>query len=189
MARIAPLSLDQVTADLTELIELSRRRMGFQSNDIMTMARMPELLRSFSPLVRAIYAPGAVSFELKKMIALVTSTASSCRYCRAHTAHGIGQSGGSSDKLARVWLFASDPAFSPAERAALAVAQGAGHAPVDVTDEDFAELKRHYADEQIIEITAVIALFGFLNKWNALLETDLEAVPRSFVESLGLQRP
>jgi hypothetical protein len=46
-----------------------------------------------------------------------------------------------------------------------------------VTDADFAELNRHYTDAQIVDIVTVIALFGFLNRFNDTMATELEASP------------
>jgi hypothetical protein len=54
--------------------------------------------------------------------------------------------------------------------------------PNETTDEHFAELKRWYSDEQIVEITGVIALFGWLNRWNDTMATTLEDSPRQFVQ-------
>jgi len=49
--------------------------------------------------------------------------------------------------------------------------------PNAVTDDDFAELKRHYTEAQIVDIVAVIALFGFLNRFNDTMATELETSP------------
>ena len=38
-------------------------------------------------------------------------------------------------------------------------------------------MKRHYSDAQIVDIVAVIALFGFLNRFNDTMATELEASP------------
>lgn len=49
--------------------------------------------------------------------------------------------------------------------------------PNAVTDADFAELKKHYSEAQIVDIVAVIALFGFLNRFNDTMATQLESSP------------
>ena len=49
--------------------------------------------------------------------------------------------------------------------------------PNAVTDADFAELKKHYGEPQIVDIVAVIALFGFLNRFNDTMATELESSP------------
>jgi alkylhydroperoxidase family enzyme len=66
--------------------------------------------------------------------------------------------------------------------AALDVAVAAGCVPNAVTDELFAELHKHWTEEQIVEIVAVISYFGFLNRWNDTLATPLEEEPLHFGE-------
>ena len=44
-------------------------------------------------------------------------------------------------------------------------------------DADFVELKKHYSEAQIVDIVAVIALFGFLNRFNDTMATQLESSP------------
>ena len=60
---------------------------------------------------------------------------------------------------------------------ALRVAMHAGQSPNGVTDAMFAELQQHFDDDAVVEIVAVIAMFGFLNRWNSTLKTDLESAP------------
>jgi hypothetical protein len=78
-----------------------------------------------------------------------------------------------------VWDYQTSPLFTPAERAALDVAVAAGCVPNAVTDEMFLELKKHWTEEQIV---AVIAIFGFLNRWNDTMATPLEDEPTHFAE-------
>src|SRR5712691_8379066 len=107
----------------------------------------------------------------------MASRAAGCGYCMAHTAHTAERVGVPAAKEAALWEYETSPLFTAAERAALRVAQGAAQVPNAVSDEDFAELKRHYSDAQIVDIVAVIALFGFLNRYNDTMATELEASP------------
>jgi hypothetical protein len=43
-------------------------------------------------------------------------------------------------------------------------------------------MKQHYDDGQIVEIVATIALFGYLNRWNDTMATELEPLPRQVAE-------
>jgi len=180
MPRIDALSRDDVADELLPILRMSDEVMGFTTNDVLTMARWPELLQALSPIVGTIYGPGEVSDELKRLVGLIASTSGGCRYCQAHTLHGAARAGASEDKLAAVWEFETSDLFSPAERAALRVARGGGSSPNGVTDEDFAVLREHFSERQILEIVAQIALFGFLNRWNDTLNTQLESEPREF---------
>ena len=87
-----------------------------------------------------------------------------------------------------VWEFETSELYTEAERAALRVARGGGSQPNGVTDDDFTTLREHFNEQQILEIVAVIALFGFLNRWNETLATSLEAKPEQLATSaLGHQ--
>lgn len=177
MTRIQPLAAEDLPPEQQAMVDAARDMMGFTPNDLLVMARWPELVAAMMPVVGLIYGPGKVSMELKRMVATITSAAGGCQYCVAHTALGLDQAGVAADKQAAIWEFDTHALFTEAERAALAYARGAGQSPSAVTDADFARLREHYDDGEILEITAVIALFGFLNRWNSSLGVPLEEMP------------
>ena len=180
--RLTPLP-ENHSPEMQELLEGSRKRMGFVPNSQRIMQRKPKLLSAYSQLTAAIWDPeGRVDAKLKRLIAHVASRAAGCQYCVAHTADGAARLGVDQQKLDAVWDYQTSPLFSAAERAALDVAVAAGCVPNAVTDEMFMELRKHWSDEQIVEIVAVIALFGFLNRWNDTLATPLEEEPLDYGE-------
>jgi uncharacterized peroxidase-related enzyme len=181
-ARLAPLPPEH-TPELTEQFEAARRRMGFIPNSVLIMQRKPKMVQAFTQMTAAIWDPsGSVDVKLKRLISHVASRAAGCRYCMAHTAEGAHKLGVDDRKLAAVWSYQTSPLFTPAERAALDVAVAAGSVPNAVTDEMFTELRKHWSDEQVVEIVGVIAMFGFLNRWNDTLATPLEEEPLAFAE-------
>jgi alkylhydroperoxidase family enzyme len=93
----------------------------------------------------------------------------------AHNAGGSLQQGIPADKLEKVWEFRTSPLFSEAERVALEFAIAAASQPNDVTDELFAQMRRHWNEGQIVEIAALVSYFGFMNRWNDTMATPLEA--------------
>ena len=176
MPRIEPLPRESLPQyeDTFRAVEAA---LGVLPNSTLTMARRPELLEAFARLNAVVMADGTIGGVLKQLVATVVSAAAGCAYCQAHTAHVAERRGADARKLAAVWEFESDPVFSAAERAALRVARGAGFVPNAVTDGDMAELRRHFDDDQVVEIVAVIANFGFLNRWNDTMATPLEEEP------------
>jgi alkylhydroperoxidase family enzyme len=76
-----------------------------------------------------------------------------------------------------VWDYQTSPLYSAAERAALDLAVAASVVPNAAIDEMFLELRKHWTEEQIVEIVGVISMFGFLNRWNDTLATPLEDEP------------
>jgi uncharacterized peroxidase-related enzyme len=180
MPRLDPLPLDALPEDLRAVIGQAQYYMGFVANDALTMAHKPGMLRAALPFMRSIYSDGEVSFELKRLVAMMSSWAAGCQYCVAHTAHGAARLGVAEEKIGALPQFETSALFSEAERAALRVARDGGQAPCAVGDAQFDDLRRHYRESQIVEIVAVIALFGFLNRWNAIFATDLESSPLEF---------
>ena len=181
--RLAPLATDH-TPEMKELFEGVRKRMGFVPNSQRIMQRKPVILRAYSQLTASIWDPkGKVDNRLKRLISHVASRAAGCQYCMAHTADGAARLGVEQDKIDAVWDYQTSPLFSAAERAALDVAVAAGCVPNAVTDEMFMELRKHWSEEQIVEIVAVIALFGFLNRWNDTFATPLEDEPLEYGEA------
>ena len=88
----------------------------------------------------------------------------------------------SDKKIAAVWEFETSDLFSDAERAALRLALHASLLPNEASEDDFEALKRHFDEGQIVEIVATVALFGYLNRWNDTMATDLEAHPAKVAE-------
>ena len=95
----------------------------------------------------------------------------------AHTAGAALQLGMEDKKVEAVWGFRTSDYYSPKERAALEVAIAGAAQPNAVTEEMFAELKKYWSDSQIVEIVGVIAMFGFMNRWNDSMATPLEDEP------------
>jgi len=128
-------------------------------------------------LNEAVLYEGTVSEELKMLVSLIASQAAGCRYCQAHMANLSKIYEASAEKIARVWEFETADCFTDAERAALRLAYKGALAPAQATEEDFAEAYKHFSEEEVVEIVASVALFGFLNRWNDTMATELEALP------------
>ena len=181
-----------------------KANMGFVPNSLKTMARVPALMGSFSMLSGTLLADPSktsplifvkllwnqlkwskrflndndrIDLSLRHMIAYVTSRAAGCQYCQAHTFSNAFQSQMDIEKLKEIWDFESNDKFTVAEKSALRFGVAAGSHPNDVTQEHFKDLRQHYSDKQIVEIGGIIALFGFLNRWNETFATHLEEEP------------
>ena len=180
--RLAPLALGEIP-EAVPVLETAHKRMGFVPNSQLTMQRVPAMLKGFAALSAAIWDPaGAVDVKFKRLISHVASCSAGCQYCMAHTAEGAAKLGVEQQKIDAVWDYQTSPLYSSAERAALDVAIAAGCVPNAVTDEMFMEMRKHWNDEQVVEIVGVISLFGFLNRWNDTFATPLEDEPIGYGE-------
>lgn len=175
--RLKPLPLEHLP-ELKEQFEAMRKNLGFIPNSILIMQRKPKLAKALAQMTAAVWDPaGKVERGFKRIIAHVASRAAGCQYCMAHTAGGALHFGVEDKKLAAVWEYQTSPLYSTAERATLDFAVATASVPNAVTDGLFAELRKHWTEEQIVEIVGMISLFGFLNRWNDTLATPLEDEP------------
>ena len=108
------------------------------------------------------------------MIGYISSNVAGCRYCQAHTIRAAERYGAEKEQLENIWDYKTHPAFDNAERAALDLALAASVIP-NAVDDVIAENVRKYWDEgEIVEMMGVIALFGYLNRWNDSMGTEME---------------
>jgi uncharacterized peroxidase-related enzyme len=177
MPRLDPLPAD-THADLDAAFDTYRKSLGFVPNSVLIMQRRPKMVKALAQLAAAVWDPeSTVDRGFKRLLAHFASRASGCRYCMAHTAGGALRLGVDEAKLAAIWEYATSPLYSEKERVALDFALAAAAVPNDVTDAMFAELRRHWDDDQVVEIVGVISLFGFMNRWNDTMATPLEEEP------------
>ena len=193
------------------IMDQATKAMGFAPNSLDAMGKKPNILGAFSMLFAnikgfsstntsawtgiklmlknmkwSLQAKKASQSEvpgyLKDLIAHVASNAAGCRYCQAHTAHTAHRSGVSIEKLQNIWEFKTSDLYSEKEKAALDFALAAGSVPNQVTANHHVVLKKFFTEEQIVEIVATISIFGFLNRWNDSMATQIEDQPYEFAK-------
>src|SRR5947199_2353315 len=76
------------------------------------------------------------------------------------------------DKLQAIDRYAEHPGFTERERAALAYAEMVTISPNDISDEQFAELRRHFTPREIVEITAQAAFENYRARLNRSLRIE-----------------
>ena len=142
------------------------------------MENWPELRQTANSLFKLVFPGREVSGELKQLVFLAASVASGCVHCQSHGAYHLHKIGVADEKIQALWSYQTSELFTEAERAALNLAFAAGTCPNATGPEDFVELRKHFTDTQIIEIVAVIAVGGFLNRWNDTIATvtDQESI-------------
>lgn len=170
----------ETSPDLKSHFDFFVTTLGFTPNSVLTMQRKPKLVKALAQLNAAAMDPdGEVDLGFRRLIGHLASKASGCFYCQAHTLLGAKNFGISEEKLAAIWNYDTSSLYSVKERLALDFARAAASQPNAVTDDMFLRMQQHWSDDQIVEILGVVALFGFLNRWNDTMGTPLEAVPEA----------
>ena len=180
MSHMNPLPAE-TTPELKEDFAIFEKILGFVPNSLLTMQRSPEMVRGFGELTKAVMNPEG---GLMRLIAHFSSRAAGCQYCEAHSLvaakiHGIPQ-----EKLDAIWEYRTSPLYSEAERVALDFALAAGSVPNAVNAELFSRMRQHWSEHQVVHILGAVCLYGFLNRWNDSMATDLEESPREMGEKV-----
>lgn len=182
-----PVGTNEEVAELAHFFNIT---LGFPPNSILTMQRRPDIATAFIALNKAVMSNrGALSDELKRLVALVSSQAAGCHYCQAHTALAAKRFGASDVRLEDVWTFQTSTNFTEAEKVALELSIAGSQQPSDIGEELMTRVRAHWDEGDIVELMGVIALFGFLNRWNDGMGTVLEAgaveAGHKYVEARG----
>ena len=150
----------------------------YQDRQEFEMGHWPELRETWNQMIQLVFPEREVSGELKQLVFTVAGLASGCRHCQSHGAYHLHKIGVPDEKIQALWSFETSDLFTDAERAALRLAMAAGVAPNMTEPENFVEMRQHFTNIQIVEILAVIAVGGYLNRWNDTIATvtDQESV-------------
>lgn len=174
MALVQPLSPEH-DAETKELAEFFNETLGFCPNSVLTMQHRPAISKAFINLNKAVMAnEGRVTSALKRMIAWVSSNATGCRYCQAHAIRAAERYGAKQEQLDNIWEYRTHSAFSDAEKAALDFALAASQVPNTMNASIKNRLHQYWNDGEIVEMMGVISLFGYLNRWNDSMGTNIE---------------
>ncbi len=202
MPHVEPLDRDQLRM-LEPVLAAAESAMGFVPNSMLTMAHMPQLTMAFSMLAGVVFGgdlkPQLQAFaqmvpedpasdhalppKTVQLIAYCVSLSAGCQYCQAHTSHNAHRQGLEEAKLQEILNYETAEVFSEAEKAVIGLGLAAGEIPNGATAEHFAALRQHFSERQIVQIVAVISLFGFLNRWNDTMATQLESAPIAFAQA------
>ncbi len=127
------------------------------------MAQRPDAAEAFPPFYKAIMGRGTVDRRTKELSYLAVSFVNQCPYCLADHRVGGRKAGISEAEMSAVEQ-EEDAGFTRAEQAALAYAR-------ELTRKAMAPQARplldgHFTQEQIVELTLVVSMANFTNRFN-----------------------
>ena len=172
MSRISKAERSEVTPDLASLFDKIYAQRGNVPNMFRTMAHRPEIFSTMMAHFAAVLNTGTVSTKLKELIIVRTSQINSTPYCLASHTILARNLGWSDDQLSNLAQWPTREDFTPAEKAALRLAETVTRDANSVSDEQFAELKSYYDDGEIVELLCSIGLFNYFNRFNNALQME-----------------
>jgi len=169
MARISLIAPESAPTEVREIYDGMLR--GKPGNVQKALAHRPEMLKNFL----SFYASVGRSLDRKlyELIYIRVSLINECHYC---TQHHVASS-------KRVGLTAEDwtalksgnySRYSEKERAALNYVEKLTRAPHQITEADFAELKKYFSEPEIVDIHMLAGLANLTNRVTDPLGLEVE---------------
>jgi uncharacterized peroxidase-related enzyme len=166
MAVIKPLSKEKADASVRGLYDVMSKKFGLMPNIFGVMAHRPEALSSFASFFQLIMGGETLSDRDKELVYLATSMLNGCEYwTRAHLA-SAKQAGVTNEQFKDMLFYQRSKAFDEKDKATLHFVQLVTRAPSAVRENILEELRKYYDEKQIVELTLLICVANFTNRFN-----------------------
>lgn len=163
---ISALPKEKAAQHLQPIYDKLTHVFGHMPSFFGTMARVPDALAHFLPLYSAVIDHGSVEAKYKELCYLKTAQINGCEYCfKAHSASGK-KNGVSEEQIRSLTFFQRSNAFDDKEKATLLYAERVTRGASGIRAGAIQELKNYYTDDQIVELTLVICVANFTNRFN-----------------------
>ena len=169
MARISLIEPAQAGPEVKKVYDGKLK--GKPGNIQKALAHRPAMLSSFL----GFYATVGRSLDRKlyEAVYLRTSLINGCHYCTQHHIQGAKRAGLTADEM-KALNAGNYSGFAAPEQAALRYTEKLTRTPHGTSDADFVELKKHFSDEQILDLHMLIGLANLTNRVTGPLALEVE---------------
>lgn len=150
-----------------------KRRYGRVLEPARLWGRTPKVFAAVALLYGALDRRSSpIEPPLRSLITVRVSQINGCHFCVDLNSFIVLRRGLDQTKLAALTEYETSPLFSEREKAALAYADAVTDSNRRASPDHFARLRRHFDDDAIIELTALIAFQNLSSKFNAALGVE-----------------
>ncbi len=169
MVRISLIERAEASPEVREIYDVKLK--GKPGNIQKSLAHRPAMLGNFL----GFYASVGRSLDRKlyEAVYLRVSLINRCHYCSQHHIQGVKRAGLTPDQM-RGLKDGNYAGFGASEQAALRYADKLTRTPDGASDADFTELKKHFSEEQIIDLHMLIGLANLTNRITGPLALEVE---------------
>lgn len=172
MAKIPYVERENASPEIQAVYDQLQSKLGIVPNVVKAIANSPVMFKGFMPYLGATLGPSAVDAPLKELAIITTSKLNGCSYCTAHHVVAGKRAGLSQEKINAL----PDPNSSLLDEKENAVVRFAKEVTenVSASDDSINQLRKHFDDSQIAELTMVIGTFNVLTRFADTFKVDLE---------------
>lgn len=169
MARISLIEPAQASPEVRKIYDDMLK--GKPGSIQKALAHRPAMLSNFL----GFYASVGRSLDRKlyDAVYLRVSLINGCHYCTQHHMQGAKRAGLTPEQM-KALKEGEYSGFGATEQVALRYAEKLTRTPDGASDADFAELKKHFSDEQIIDLHMLVGLANLTNRVTGPLALEVE---------------
>jgi uncharacterized peroxidase-related enzyme len=173
MARVRSIASGELGPDLAQIYEAFAGTYGPFRNQVAVFAHVPAALRHLMPLLMELRVAATLPKRHLELAIVAVSQINACDYCVAHHKPFLAVEGISPAGIDRL-LDTGNPELDEVDRLVVDYARVAWETPNRIPSRLFAQLREHFSEAQIVELTLRITLCGFFNRFNDALQIEEE---------------
>ena len=173
MARVRDIEINEVPADCQPVYRRFSEEYGPFLNQVKVFAHRPPALKHIMGLLLDLADEALLPKRYLEIALVVVSKINECTYCVAHHAPRLSDQGLSTETIDKI-LEDNCPGLDKIDRLVRDYAVQVTEKPQHIRNDVFVQLKQHFSEEQIVELTLRTALCGFFNRFNDALEIGME---------------
>lgn len=171
MPRVAPLTATDLPPPYAEVFTAFAGGYSDFRDQASVLAHVPPALDHLYRMLMELRAREGVPFRYIELAVVTVSKLNACPYCVSHHTPLLEVEGVPADAVAAL-PESNHPAFDAADRAVIDYARLVTQRAWGIRDHMFDDLRQHFTEAQIVELTLRAALAGFFNRFNDALQID-----------------
>lgn len=173
MARVRDIAIDEVPQSTQSVYRRFSEEYGPFLNQVKVFAHRPPVLEHIQGLLLDLRDEALLPKRYLEIALVVVSKLNECTYCVSHHAPRLVDQGLPAATVEGI-LGDDCPGFDEVDRLVRDYSIEVTERPQRIRDAMFTQLRRHFSEEQIVELTVRIALCGFFNRVNDALQIGIE---------------
>jgi uncharacterized peroxidase-related enzyme len=173
MARVSDVEVDAVPDDVKPIYQRYASEYGPFLNQVRIFAHRPPAVKHIMGLLLDLKDEQVLPKRYLEIVLVAVSKLNECEYCVAHHAPRLAEQGLSPETVSNI-LEADCPGLDDVDRLVRDYAVAVTERPQYMRDKIFDDLKQHFSEAQIVELTLRTALCGFFNRFNDALMIGME---------------
>ena len=184
MPRVREIEIDEVPEDVRPVYERFANEYGPFLNQVKVFAHRPPALKHIMGLLLDLSDEALLSKRYLEIALVTVSKLNECTYCVAHHAPRMTGQGFHAETAEKI-LEDEVPGFDEVDHLVRDFAREVTNNWNYVRDEMFDRLRQHFSEAEIVELTLRSALCGFFNRFNDVMQLDIETEAVQVLEKTG----